>query len=68
MTSRNMVGNEHSSPWQDMERPFEKNVLIACRVRPLNETERQRKDQDVVNIPDEGAALWVGSLPCNETE
>ena len=51
-----------------MERPFEKNVLIACRVRPLNETERQRKDQDVVNIPDEGAALWVGSLPCNETE
>ncbi|CAB3989527.1 kinesin KIF12 isoform X1, partial [Paramuricea clavata] len=28
-------------------------------VRPLAEAEKERKDQDVVNVPDEGAAVWI---------
>ncbi len=43
-----------------MECPFDENVMAVCRVRPLSEAEKQRKDQDVVNVPDEGAAVWVG--------
>lgn len=48
-----------ASPSIMMETPCDENVLIACRVRPLAEAEKQRKDQDVVNVPDEGAAVWV---------
>ena len=44
-----------------METPFDENVLIACRVRPLSVAEKQRKDQDVVNVPEDGAAIWVSS-------
>ena len=47
------------SHWS-METSFDENIFIACRVRPLSDAEKQRKDQDVVNVPDEGAAVWVG--------
>ena len=43
-----------------METSFDENIFIACRVRPLSVAEKQRKDQGVVNVPDEGAAVWVG--------
>ena len=60
MTLPPMVGDASIFSPKRMEPPFDKNLLIACRVRPLNDTEKQRKDQDVVNIPEEGAAVWVG--------
>ncbi|XP_028400299.1 LOW QUALITY PROTEIN: kinesin-like protein KIF12 [Dendronephthya gigantea] len=35
------------------------NIHVVVRVRPLSVPEKQRKDQDIVNVPDEGAAIWI---------
>ena len=42
-----------------METACDESVRTVCRVRPLSDAETQRKDKDVLKIPEEGTAVWV---------